>query len=134
MRSNGPPGGGACQHAGVASEDDLREERRAREELAEQTERLRAHGNLVLELARSDAVHQGDVERVLSAVSEALANALSVARASVWLLDESGDELRCLDLFEPARRAHSSGIVLRRTDFPTYFAALDSGLDLVPSG
>jgi len=112
----------------VASDDDLREERRAREALAEQTERLRTHGTLVLELARSDAVHQGDVERVLSAVSEALAGALSVARASVWLLDESGGELRCLDLFEPARRAHSSGIVLKRADFPAYFAALDSGL------
>jgi two-component system sensor histidine kinase/response regulator len=112
-----------------ADDDRLREELlRKTDELAEQAARLRAHGQLVLELARSDAVHQGDVERVLAAVSEALAGALVVARASVWLLDESGEELRCLDLYEPARRAHSSGIVLRRADFPTYFAALDSGL------
>jgi signal transduction histidine kinase/CheY-like chemotaxis protein len=43
------------------------------------------------------------------------------------MLDADHKELRCLDLYETATGAHSSGIVLHARDYPGYFAALETG-------
>jgi diguanylate cyclase (GGDEF)-like protein len=52
---------------------------------------------------------------------------IGVERASVWLLEADGSELRCHELFERSYDRHSSGQVLRAEDYPRYFEALKRG-------
>src|SRR5205085_10178555 len=78
----------------------------------------------IAELARIWRRYEGDPDGAIRAITETAANALGVARASVWLLDPLRDELTCADLYEVATQQHSSGIVLKSSQYPGYFAAL----------
>lgn len=87
-------------------------------------ERVRRQQALLLRLATHPALTSGDLEAAARVVTEIAADALEVARASVWILAEGG--LTLVDLFE-RERAHSSGTVLEADRYPAYFAALDTG-------
>jgi len=78
----------------------------------------------IAELARIWRRYEGDPDGAIRAITETAASALAVARASVWLLDPERDELTCVDLYEAEARRHSSGVVLRSSEYPAYFAAL----------
>jgi diguanylate cyclase (GGDEF)-like protein len=78
----------------------------------------------IAELARIWKRYEGDPDGAIRAITETAARALNTARASVWLLGEDQSDLTCVDLFEVAENRHSSGIVLRATDYPHYFAAM----------
>jgi diguanylate cyclase (GGDEF)-like protein len=78
----------------------------------------------IAELARIWRRYEGDPDGAIHAITETAARALKTARASVWLLAEDAAEMTCVDLYEEAEHRHSSGIVLRATDFPHYFAAM----------
>jgi diguanylate cyclase (GGDEF)-like protein len=78
----------------------------------------------IAELARIWRRYEGDPDGAIRAITETAANALRVARASVWLLDVDRDELTCADLFDAKQNTHSSGVVLRSSEYPDYFAAL----------
>jgi len=49
---------------------------------------------------------------------------LSVSRVSIWFLRNDGKELECITLFNRAELKHSSGMVINRTNVPSYFNAL----------
>jgi diguanylate cyclase (GGDEF)-like protein len=78
----------------------------------------------IAELARIWRRYEGDPDGAIRAITETAANALSVARVSVWLLDADRDELTCADLYELAENRHTSGTVLKSSEYPKYFAAL----------
>jgi diguanylate cyclase (GGDEF)-like protein len=78
----------------------------------------------IAELARIWRRYEGDPDGAIRAITETAANALGVARASVWLLDPQRGELTCADLYETATQQHSSGLVLKSSQYPGYFAAL----------
>jgi GAF domain-containing protein len=86
--------------------------------------RLRLHLDTFLDLLTQRAVVLESVDEAARRVTEAAASALSVARASVWLLEASDPKIVCLDLFQADLRAHSSGIELFARDFAPYFEAL----------
>lgn len=75
-----------------------------------------------LELARLAPGAALDV--VFRRACELSADALAVERVGVWLFIDSGDALRCANLFERTKREHSAGAMLRVADFPTYFASI----------
>jgi diguanylate cyclase (GGDEF)-like protein len=77
------------------------------------------------ELARIWRRYEGDPEGALRVISETGCRALGVARCSVWLLDDTRETLRCLDLYEAEGQKHSSGITLAAREYPRYFAALE---------
>lgn len=64
--------------------------------------------------------------QAVAAVVEAAVDALSVARASVWMLSDARDAIYCRDLFDAGARRHVSGAVLHAAQFPEYFAALET--------
>ncbi len=78
----------------------------------------------IAELASVWRQYEGDPDGAIRAITETAARALGVARASVWMLESDGSAITCTDLYEVATDAHSSGIVLRASDFPRYFAAM----------
>lgn len=78
----------------------------------------------IAELARIWRRYEGDPDGAIRAITETAAKALDVARASVWLLDSDRDELTCADLYEAEEHRHSTGQILRSSEYPSYFAAL----------
>jgi diguanylate cyclase (GGDEF)-like protein len=55
-----------------------------------------------------------------------MAEALSVRRASVWLLSADADRLICRDLFDTELGTHDDSTALDVAHYPAYFHALDS--------
>jgi diguanylate cyclase (GGDEF)-like protein/PAS domain S-box-containing protein len=86
-------------------------------------ERLRTYRQILAGLLRSEALSSGDIEAAYRQITELATQLLEVERASVWRL-ESTNQLRCWDLYERTRHAHSSGQVILEREVPSYFAAL----------
>ena len=83
------------------------------------------HQNLVLmELARDETLHQGDLKTAFKTITEATARNIQVERVSVWLYDQSGNKIKCVDLFEQSLNQHSAEFELAKVDYPSYFQAL----------
>ncbi|HZO14979.1 MAG TPA: response regulator [Polyangiaceae bacterium] len=95
--------------------------------LEEQMQRLRRQQGAIVALARRQTAIAGDLDACLREITWVAAVTLRVQRASVWLLSEDRQTLRCLSLYELDKHTHSSGVLLRATDYPGYFAALESG-------
>ena len=72
--------------------------------------RLRAQNQAMTVLATKKSLHDGDMDAAVRVVTETAADILKVSRSSIWLLSEDGTTLTCMDLYESAKRAHSSGI------------------------
>jgi signal transduction histidine kinase len=85
--------------------------------------RREAQGTL-LALAGSAAVRRGDRAAALRELTEAGTSLLGTARAGLWLLEEGGASLRCLDLYEARPGRHSSGAAVAVGSAPAYFEAL----------
>lgn len=66
----------------------------------------------------------GDLEATVRRVTEAACAALNVERVSVWFHNADRSQITCADLFERTLAKHSSGTVLKATDFAPYFSAL----------
>jgi diguanylate cyclase (GGDEF)-like protein/PAS domain S-box-containing protein len=71
-----------------------------------------------------DAVINGDVTSAAQRIAELAAEVSGCARVNVWLFNETGTELRCIELYEAPTGRHSSGMVLREPDFQAEFQAL----------
>lgn len=89
--------------------------------------RARLRQSAVVALATDPSVSAGDIGATARIAAEMLADHLAVARASVWFLNADRSEIRCVDLYESTAGKHSNGMVLKATDYPRYFAALESG-------
>lgn len=105
-------------------EREIAERKRSEAERMERLRRIQRHQSALVRLFVSKVVTEGDLERAGRLITEASAEALNVERVSIWLLNDSASELKCLDLFEMNSLTHSSSIVLRTRDYPRYFQAL----------
>jgi len=85
---------------------------------------LQAHQVGLLELARSEAIFGGDLRRAFQAITETASRVLEVERVSIWLFQEDQSAIQLEDLYEVANGAHSTGAVLRASQYPCYFQAL----------
>jgi PAS domain S-box-containing protein len=110
--------------AAAAFVQDITQRKRSEAALAASEQRLRAHNRKFLELVADKSMILGDVAETARRITEAAADGLEVARASVWFYDDAREKIVCADLFERATGAHSGGIALAAADFPAYFAAL----------
>lgn len=91
------------------------------------TERsLQAQVQALIQLSQSEALNQRDFQGALEELTEVTARVLQVERVSVWLFDPDRTSIRCLDLFEQSHGQHVQGIELQVTDYPNYFAAVES--------
>lgn len=65
------------------------------------------------------------LSEVFARACEVVTDAVCVERAGVWLFVDNNTALRCADVFERSNREHSSGAILRVSEFPQYFASLN---------
>lgn len=103
---------------------DISERKAAEQERQQRDAQLLRHQEALYELA---SFEEPDLKTGLAILNEHAAELLAVDRASIWLLDEGGGTLRCLDLFERQSGEHSAGMVLKAENYPAYFEALASG-------
>jgi len=106
---------------------DITERKRAEESLYAQIERIQRQQTAIVQLATSPKVISGDIDSALQVTTEIAADALDCERVSVWMFNEKGTEIRCIDLFERSLKKHSSGATLSVNDHPEYFASLKTG-------
>ena len=91
----------------------------------ETEDRLRRQNRVLVDLARDHALHAGNLDLAVRAITEAVAETIEVERASVWFFDESRTILRCADLYVRSAHEHSSGLELTAERYPAYFRALE---------
>ncbi len=103
---------------------DITERQRAQEVLQESKMRAQRQRAAIAELVLNDAVHAGEIESAVLRVTETMAAAVQVARASVWLLSEDARELRCIDEYHAEGGAHHAGEVMPLDLVPEYWQAL----------
>lgn len=84
----------------------------------------RSQTTVFLDLLSQRELYLSDMQRTCSRVTEAVVGTIDVARASVWFLEGNRTRIVCADLFERAKRSHSSGLILDARDYAPYFAAL----------
>jgi PAS domain S-box-containing protein len=105
--------------------NDITERKRALNALWESQRQLRSQNMALIELARNHSVYGGDLKAALREITEAATRTVEIERASVWLYDEAGLKIQCLDLFEQSADRHSEGLELAVKDYPAYFQALE---------
>ncbi len=81
----------------------------------------------VSRVAASPAMAQGDVAGLAALATELAARATGIERVSAWMFDPELTMATCVDLFELGPERHSCGMVLRRADFDSAFAAVLAG-------
>ncbi|HEV8322195.1 MAG TPA: ATP-binding protein [Myxococcota bacterium] len=88
-------------------------------------ERLEGWNRMLVQLAKSKALEEGDLTAALQEITEAASRTLEVERASVWIYLPERAGIRCLDLYESGKKSHAAGVELMAESFPGYFRALE---------
>ncbi len=70
----------------------------------------------------------GDLDKVARLLTASAAGLLGVERVGVWLFNEPGTELLCIDQFNLSSGEHTSGAVLREHEFRDEFSYLKGSL------
>jgi PAS domain S-box-containing protein len=114
------------------SEQKQREaERQEAEEALRQSEhQLRKQNRVLVDLAKSNVLNQGNLEAALQHITEAATRTLELERASIWRFNETYTTLQCLDLYQRSPNQHTQGDQMTAADHPIYFNALEEEVTL----
>ncbi len=86
--------------------------------------RLRAQNQRLTKLVSEKAFHSGNILETSQRITEAGAETVGVSQVGVWLLNEDGSALECVDRFSLFEHDHSRGEVVERRGNEPYFEAL----------
>lgn len=86
--------------------------------------RRHQEATVVAAIAASPRLAKGALPELAAELTEAAAAAAAVERVGVWLFDEGGTRLVCLDLFEASARRHSTGAIIHEREFQREFNVL----------
>jgi len=111
-------------HGGVGIIEDITSRRQVEEVLSKSKERARKQRNAIARIVENEVISFGDIKGSFQRLTEEVAEAVQVERASIWLLSDDKTVLECISLFEQKTKKHSSGTILRYADYPRYFEAI----------
>lgn len=103
---------------------DITKRKLAEMSLKESEQSLTKQKNAIASLATNEVVISGDIEKAKMILTETASEILNVARAGIWLLSESEEEMISLDLYDSNSKCHTEGMALRAKNYPKYFKAL----------
>jgi PAS domain-containing protein len=92
--------------------------------IQESEERLTAQSTALTTLMERQAANDVLEDRVPE-ILETCGHTIGVRRTSMWQFSEDRSAIHCVDLYDSETRVHSSGQIVRRADFPKYFAAME---------
>jgi signal transduction histidine kinase/CheY-like chemotaxis protein/PAS domain-containing protein/HPt (histidine-containing phosphotransfer) domain-containing protein len=110
----------------ILSIEDITERKQIESEQHAHLERVQRQQFAIVELSTDSAVVRGDFEAAAKRITEKMIWAMDINRVGVWMLDQDDTELRCIDLYEKDSRKHTSDLVLKTKDFPSYFNSLQT--------
>ena len=105
---------------------DVTERKRAEERQQQTADRILRQREILSWMTVSQALNEGHVPKATAEMTETVAIAFNIERVSVWLFNESGTELVCVDLYEATPKKHSIGAVLFEQQFGSAFETLKS--------
>lgn len=76
-------------------------------------------------VSSSSVIDTGDLQAAAQLILQAITEGLDIHRASIWLLDESRQQIQCTLLQDGDQQNSTALPSLSRQDHPRYFAALD---------
>lgn len=106
---------------------DVTKEREAEKKLKASIQRAAAQRSALTKLALDKSLSGENTNTAFQRVVEIISEALSVARASVWVLKENDSRLQCISLYQANSKTHIQGEILKPTEIPSYFNAIKSG-------
>ena len=121
------------QNIRVAAIRDITERNRVEAALHKKENLLRKQSLTLLELASSKALIQGNLINSVREITRTAAITLDVQLVGVWLYNENGSQLESINLYNRKIKSHSKSIVLKKEDYPSYFAALEKGINSADS-
>ncbi len=105
---------------------DISQRRQLEESLSSALARSQSQQQVIAEISASPFVSLGEVDELARMITDLSAPLLGVERAGVWLFNDEETLLACVDLFESTPCRHTSGPLLRESEFRNEFAALRS--------
>ena len=105
----------------------------ARQEAIESEERTLRERHSLATLALDLTIHEGELASVFDRLTEIAAETLEVERCGLWLFETNSTKVTCRSLYTRSHQAHSSGIEIDASDFPTYFGPIRAGGTVVCS-
>lgn len=105
---------------------DISERKLLERSQRERADRTSAQTTALDEITAAEKQFNDDPEALFRAITEQVARATGVERASVWLFNAEETQLHCLDLYEFSASRHSDGAMLSHEQFSTEFQALKS--------
>ncbi|MDM9380591.1 PAS domain S-box protein [Chlorogloeopsis sp. ULAP01] len=101
-------------------------ERKQKEEILQRRENfLRKQNQILVQIAKSKTLQQGNLHIALREITEATAQTVEVKRVSVWLYNSERSKIECVDLYDATTHCHSSGMTFWKANFPVFFQALE---------
>ncbi|GAB4185709.1 MAG: methyl-accepting chemotaxis protein [Coleofasciculaceae cyanobacterium] len=85
---------------------------------------LQQQNDVLSELARNEAVIQGNAKAAAKTFTEAIAQTLNLERVGIWLYNSDSSNLICLDHYDSSLQEHFNGAILNVDDSPEYFLGL----------
>ena len=95
--------------------------------------RLLQQQNVLQQLTRNENLKAGRVKEALRTITEVLTAALNESAASLWLLVQQNESLRCLDRYVAKEARHQAGFMLKRSEAKPVFEALQAETLLILS-
>lgn len=109
----------------VGTHVDITEHKEMAENQRLTLERVQLQQTAVVQMAKAEVIAEGNFIQAISAINEIVAKALDVDKVIVWLLNEDGNEIRCIDYYDKKEGKHGSGKTFHAVDYPKYFSMLD---------
>lgn len=91
--------------------------------------KLQERDAILVMLAKTQSLYQGDLHAAFAAISQKTAQTLEVERVSIWLLDEIAGIMRCEEIFQqhpptPSSQNPAPQLEWPIADYPLYFQLL----------
>lgn len=84
---------------------------------------LQNQSQVLVQLARSRTLQQGNLKLAIREITEISAQTLLVDVVSVWLFESEQTKIKCLDMYAASARLHTSGREIFRSNCPICFQA-----------
>ena len=94
--------------------------------MQQNAEQLKTQNDVLSDLARHDALVQGNVKAAVGSFTEAIAKTLKLERVSIWLYNADRSNLLCVDRYDQSLHKHSDGDQLPAAEVQAYFDSLES--------
>jgi len=113
-------------HGATGIISDITNRKNAEDIMNRALDRYELQQNAISEVSASHFLVSGNIPQLAPVITEKAAEASGAARVGIWLFDETGDNLRCVDLYELSAGKHSSGQVIVRAVYEKNFKAFSS--------